>query len=232
MTTAIRRPSRRRVLQFFAASTALASGAAAAHGRSLHYWRGIALGADAEMILRHESAAEAAKLFDLATAEIERLEQIFSLYRADSILSRLNRDGRLVDPPAELLEVLSICNSVHVATSGAFDPAIQALWSYHAETAVGAAAPDAARFHSLLAASGWRHVAVAPDLITLASPGAALTLNGVAQGYVTDRVAALMRANGMVNLLADLGEIAAIGRRGPGKPWRVGLAGARRNAQP
>lgn len=226
MTPTARNLTRRRVLQLFAASAAVAGASATAQGGTLHHWRGIALGADAKMTLRHESAAEAERIFKLAAAEIERLERIFSLYRPDSALSRLNREGILRYPPAEMLEVLSICGGVHEATEGAFDPAIQALWAYQAEIALGAATPDQSHFQNLLTASGWRRISFNADEVSLASPAAALTLNGVAQGYVTDRVAALMRANGMTNVLVGLGEIAAIGRRSPAEPWRVGIAGS------
>lgn len=219
--------TRRRTLQIFAASAGLGAAGLAAKGgdRQLHQWSGIALGADAEMLLRHQNADEARRLFQLAELEIGRLESIFSLYRPDSALAELNRAGKLTNPPPELLEVLSICSAVHRATGGAFDPAIQALWAYHAETTSGAAISNETLFQSLRLNCGWRHVTAADGEIRLASPSAALTLNGVAQGYITDRIAGLMRANGMTNVLVSLGEIAAIGGRRAGEPWRVGIAG-------
>jgi thiamine biosynthesis lipoprotein len=38
----------------------------------------------------------------------------------------------------------------------------------------------------------------------------AVTLNGIAQGYITDRVATILRDHGFDQVLADLGEIAAL----------------------
>ena len=52
----------------------------------------------------------------------------------------------------------------------------------------------------------------------------ALTLNGIAQGYIADRVAGLLRARGLVDVLVDTGEIKALGRRADGTPWRAGIA--------
>ncbi|MCR6630571.1 MAG: FAD:protein FMN transferase [Magnetospirillum sp.] len=54
-------------------------------------------------------------------------------------------------------------------------------------------------------------------------PGTALTLNGIAQGYVTDAIVGLLRSQGMRHVLANLGEIAALGLAGDGHAWRVGL---------
>jgi len=226
MTSAIKRVTRRRTLQILAASAAFAGAGAAAKRGDVYRWRGVALGADAEMALLCADDSEANRLFEIATNEIGRLEAVFSLYRTDSALSRLNERLELVHPPAELLEVLSIADSAHRATGGAFDPAVQSLWRYHAEVATGAASADAARFEKLVAESGWGEVNWSADRIALSSPSAALTLNGIAQGYITDRVASLLRARGMKNVLIDLGEIVASGRKSPLSRWRIGVADA------
>lgn len=215
---------RRRVIGLFAASAALAAAPArASAGEEVRRWRGMAMGAGASLAIRHEDPNEAARLIALARAEIERLEAIFSLYRTDSALSRLNAAGRLAAPPAELLELLSICGVLNGATDGAFDPAIQSLWAYHAEVLSGARRADDAAFRGIFAASGWRRVMVDTNEIRLASRSAALTLNGIAQGYATDKVAALLRAEGLRNVLVSVGEIVAFGERGHGAPWRIGL---------
>ena len=51
-----------------------------------------------------------------------------------------------------------------------------------------------------------------------------LTLNGIAQGYATDRVVALLRAEGIERSLVDMGESRAVGARDEGVPWRIGIA--------
>jgi len=229
MQTTTKKLSRRRALRIVAAAAgfgALGIANAKRNAQDLHRWSGVALGAPAEIVLRHRDAGTAARLFRQVEAELERLQSIFSLYRSESALSRLNRTGALAGPPPELVEVLSLSDIVHRATLGAFDPAIQALWAYHAEVAAGASPPDSARFAAIRAGAGWRHVSVTSERISLASPNATLTLNGIAQGYITDRIATLMRANGMANVLVDIGEIAALGARDNFAPWRVGIAGA------
>ena len=56
-----------------------------------------------------------------------------------------------------------------------------------------------------------------------------LTLNGIAQGYVTDRIIGILRDNGFDRVLSDLGrsEICVIGRHPDNRPWQVGLADPR-----
>ncbi len=50
-----------------------------------------------------------------------------------------------------------------------------------------------------------------------------VTLNGIGQGYITDRVVELLRAGGIEHALVDMGKTRAIGGHPAGGPWSVGL---------
>ncbi|MDO5605777.1 MAG: FAD:protein FMN transferase [Paracoccus sp. (in: a-proteobacteria)] len=213
--------NRRRFLTIsagLALSSALLPGMARA--TRIAQWHGTALGAGATIALDYPRGAELAAR---AWAEIDRLESIFSLYRADSALSRLNRDGRLDAPPFELLDCLTLCGRVHEASGGRFDPTIQPLWAAYAQAWAAGHAPDAAMLRAARDVTGWQGVTVDGDAVRL-RPGAALTLNGVAQGLIADRVAALLRAEGLSDVLVDTGEIAARGHTPEGEEWPVSLS--------
>lgn len=203
-------------------------GRAHATATQVYRWRGIALGAPATIAIHHRDEAEARRLIALSRAEIERLEAVFSLYRPTSALARLNGDGRLDAPPLDLVTLLSAVRAWSARTSGAFDATVQPLWRlYAAHFAVpGAdpAGPPAAAIAAARALIDYRAVQVSARRIAFARPGMALTLNGIAQGYITDRVADLLRAEGMGAVLIDVGEIRALWRRPDGAPWRVGIA--------
>jgi FAD:protein FMN transferase len=100
----------------------------AAGGTDLLEWRGVALGARAAIRLAHPDPGEGRELLRRCVAEIERLERIFSLYRPDSALCRLNGAGSLDLPPFELVEVLSLAAEVSRASDGVFDVTVQPLW--------------------------------------------------------------------------------------------------------
>ena len=192
--------------RFIAISAALAPSMALAQTPTLHVETGLALGAKVTLRLQHP---EAPQLAALAMAEIRRLERVFSLYLPDSDLVRLNRDGRLPEPPFELLECLAIAGSVHAASEGRFDPTVQPLWRAEAvarEAGMPLADADRARAEALI---GWTAVRLEPEAITL-NPGMALTLNGIAQGYIADRVAALLAGHGLTRALIDTGEMVAL----------------------
>ncbi len=214
--------SRRRFLAVSAAAAALPASARAA--RPVARWRGAALGAQASMTLVGLHETEAGGVFAAVQAEIDRLEGLFSLYRRDSLLARLNAEGRLTAPPGEFLALLDLSDRLQRTTGGAFDPTIQPLWLLHAAAAVENRRPTADEIAETRANCGWRHLEVSPRAVRFTRPGMALTFNGIAQGYIADRVAALLSGLGLRDVLVDMGEIAALGRRPDGAPWRAGIA--------
>jgi thiamine biosynthesis lipoprotein len=59
--------------------------------------------------------------------------------------------------------------------------------------------------------------------LRFARPGMGVTLNGVGQGYITDRVVELLRRGGVSHALVDMGKTRAIGGHPSGGPWTIGL---------
>lgn len=202
--------------RFIAISAALAPSLALANTPGLHVETGIALGARVTLRLQHPDAP---RLSAMAMTEIRRLEAVFTLYQPDSALSRLNRDGRLAEPPFELLDCLTLAGAVHSASNGHFDPTVQPIWRAEAAALTRAAPLTDAERAALMDQIGWPDVTIAPDAITL-RPGMALTLNGIAQGYIADRVAALLANHGLTRALIDTGEMRALPEGG----WPVQMA--------
>jgi thiamine biosynthesis lipoprotein len=219
---------RRLLISASAGGLALLAGDVGATRAPTWRWQGSALGAESTMLLAHPDRAAAGQAIAACRAEIARLERIFSLYRADSALSQLNRQGWLEAPPLELVELLAFAARVSAVTGGAFDVTVQPLWELYAGHFADAAAdpdgPNAAELAATLVRVDWRAVALDPARIGFRLPGMAVTLNGVAQGYITDRVADLLRGHGFENVLVELGEVRALGRRPESEPWRAGIA--------
>ncbi|MCW2307735.1 FAD:protein FMN transferase [Rhodobium gokarnense] len=203
--------TRRRFLTIIAAAATLGPARAAPPAWE---WRGRALGADARILLVDAEANAARHLFHRIEKELALIERHFSLF-AKSSLTRLNRTGRLAHPAPDVLALFTLAGRVHAATGGAFDPTVQPLWRALAE----GRDPGPAR-----ALVGWRNVQVTREEIRLTRPGMALTFNGIAQGFATDRVAELIRAAGFSNVLIDIGEIAGLGHRSDGAPWSAAIA--------
>lgn len=212
--------TRRRMLCILGGMTALplfgANGFA-----SPQKWQGIALGAEASIILDHP---EADRLIELARLEITRLENIFSLYKGNSQLSVLNRTGKIDAPALELVELLHLSKRIHQETGGMFDPTIQPLWALYAQKYAEGATPSAADLKAARAKVGLEKIIVGTDQIKFSMPEMGVTLNGIAQGFIADKVTRLLRLEGIENVLVNTGEIAAIGVAPNGKPWPVSIS--------
>jgi thiamine biosynthesis lipoprotein len=211
--------NRRRFLSISAAALGLPSVARA--GRTpIHLWSGVALGAHATIRLAHPDAPGIAAR---AAAEIDRLEDVFSLYRSGSALMRLNATGRLDTPPPDLLECLTLAGAVYRVTGGLFDPTVQPLWAIWAERVATGMRPTAGELAAIRARGGWPDLHASASALSLAR-GSALTLNGIAQGYIADRIAALLASEGLTDILIDTGEHRALGGHPDGGAWPVRLA--------
>ncbi|MCK5366410.1 MAG: FAD:protein FMN transferase [Gammaproteobacteria bacterium] len=113
------------------------------------------------------------------------------------------------------------------ATGGAFDPTVQPLWTLYATHFAASAArpegPDGSAIDKAIALVDYRNLSLTTSRVAFERRGMGITLNGIAQGYITDRVADLLRNEGLDDVLVDLGEIRGLGHHADGRPWTVGL---------
>ena len=223
--------SRRRFITFVAAAAGLplllkAGGAQARPAR----WDGTALGAPASIQLYHTDEAQAQAAIAAGLGELKRLEAMFSMYLADSAISRLNRDGVLENAPDDFIVMLTRALSLAKISDGVYDPTVQPLWQTYFRhfTASNSdpAGPSQRELDAALALVDWRGVEVdaANKRISFARPGMGLTLNSGAQGYITDRVTDVFRAHGFDRMLVDMGEPRALSAKPDGTAWRIAIA--------
>ncbi|MCX7380071.1 MAG: FAD:protein FMN transferase [Alphaproteobacteria bacterium] len=200
-----------------------------------HRWTGRLLGANAELRVIHPDRGTVETTLVAALDEIERLEDVFSLHRPASELSRLNRNGYLDCPSPDLLLALQAARQFSDLSNGAFDITVQPLWAAYAAHFAAhpddRAGPDVATIAASRALIGWRDVGATTARVAFARPGMAITLNGIAQGIVTDRIAGLLVRNGLNRILVDLGEHRGIGAGPRGTAWQVGLRDPRAPAR-
>jgi FAD:protein FMN transferase len=231
MLTSRSQPTRRRALRIVAAAAGLplmiGGLRALAPKGQLFYWQGTVLDAVSELTLWHTDAAFAHATILRVRDEIERFERIFSLYRPDSEISRLNAAGKLIKPSRELRTLVEESRRFSAASGGAFDISVQPLWRLYeahfwSRTDVQ---PDiVARAREVAAALvDYRQIDSGSAAIGFGRPGMAITLNSLAQGYITDAVAVMLRNEGFERAVVDLGEFRTLGRHPDGYPWRIGI---------
>lgn len=193
---------------------------------SLHWRQRSLLGFGTTLSLKagHENAAVLERALDAGVEALQRIERQMSLFRSDSALSRLNRDGVLQSPPAELVEILRIAHNVSRDSEGAFDVTVQPLWiAFDAARRTGRL-PDPQEVRAARARVDWRAIDVTSRLVRFDMPSMAATLNGIAQGYATDQVRAVLASHGIRHALVDAGEFAPLGHNSEARPWSLGIA--------
>jgi FAD:protein FMN transferase len=224
-------PTRRRALRIMAAAAGvpliIAAVRASAPNGQFHTWQGDVLGAWSELTLWHADAGFAQRTIRKVRQEIARFERIFSLYRPDSEIARLNAAGRLARPSPELRALIDESQRMAALSGGAFDISVQPLWRLyeahfwsHSDVQVDIAARAQEIAEQLV---DFRCIEAGAASAGFTRPGMAITLNSLAQGYITDAIADLLRQEGFESAVVDLGEFRTLGRHPEGRPWRLGI---------
>lgn len=182
-----------------------------------------ALGTQVSIVALHADAATAKTAVDAAFTELEFVEDLMSIYRAESELARLNGEGVLEDPHPHLVTVLRAAGELSARTEGAFDVTVQPLWKLYAEAKERGELPAPSEIETTRQRIDWRRVELSPRQIRLRGEDTAITLNGIAQGFAADRVTATLRAHGIKHALIDTGEIGALGAKSDGDGWKIGI---------
>jgi len=149
-----------------------------------------------------------------------------SRFEADGPVGRLNQNGILDEPPQALLDVLGRARHYAEISGGAFDVTILPVLEYY----YGLPKPiDARQLDRQLVAKrdrevDYRALNVTQARIAFDRPGMAITLDGIAKGYVVDQGIEVLRRLGMGDALIDAGgDVRALSRRGARHVWTVAI---------
>lgn len=169
-----------------------------------------------------QSADKVDTALDRAVQKLRMIESQMSLFDEHSAVSRLNRNGVLNKPDADLLRVLNLSSLIARRSNGAFDISMQPLWDLWAQAQIENRMPSAHEMQQARQRVNWRAIEANASLVRLPG-GMALSLNGIAQGYAADVLRAQMQAMGIHHAMLDTGETAVIGQGPEFNPWRFGI---------
>jgi thiamine biosynthesis lipoprotein len=192
----------------------------------------------------HGSSGKIQDAAALAFQEMDRVVDLLNRYDPSSALFLLNDEGAIRGPPPELSTVLQQARFFHDASDGAFDPTVMPLvdlFRTGVGLEVGASGdeqspgqdssldpgqtpPGEAEILQALALVDGRKVEISEAGIRLTRPGMGVTLDGIAKGYVVDRMAAVLSEQGLDDYLINAGgDVRSAGFREDGSSWRVGV---------
>ncbi len=156
-----------------------------------------------------------------AFAEGRRLEALLTRHTPDSPLGVLNAQGSLKDVPKALDEVLSLSGVIHGLSAGAFDPTVLPVLELM-ERSVSGAEPGARDFERCRALVGFSKIERSGGLRL--QSGMRVTLDGIAKGYIAQRMGDVLSARGCSNFLVNAGgDIIARGRPSEGRNWQIAI---------
>jgi len=177
-------------------------------------------------------AAHASRVADGIVADVERLEARYSRYRADSLLSAINRvaaAGGAIDVDDETAALLDYAATCHAESGGLFDVTsgiLRRAWRFDRATL-----PTQADIDAILPCVGWTQLAWHRPTLSFGRPGMELDFGGVVKEYAVDRAVGLCRAGGVLHAVVNLGgDVGVVGPRGDGTPWLVGIRHPRADA--
>lgn len=162
-----------------------------------------------------------------AEQEIRRLENMLSVTMEESDIMRLN--GSAGQEKTEILKdtktLLQMGKELYTETDGCFNIAISPIVKAWGFTEAEHHVPTQAELDALLPLTDPADIIIEEDTAYLAKEGMAVDLGGIAKGYASDTVAALLRQKGVDSAVFTLGgNVCAIGTKPNGEQWRTAVA--------
>lgn len=153
------------------------------------------------------------------------IDSSMSLWDPNSIISRVNRNDSLIEVDEHFQKVIHRSTDISTRTDGAFDITVGPLvQTWKKSLKEGSGPPDSVIIKQLLDQTGYRKIKLVNSQVIKSRPDVQIDLNGIAQGYTVDLLAAYLQNQGIHNFLVEVGgEVSASGLNERGTCWQVGI---------
>ncbi len=192
-----------------------------------------AMGSPCELKIYHQNGSRAQSVYEQVVKDVRRIEQRYSRYRDDSLLTAINNvaeRGGTIDIDEETFALLHYADICYQQSRGLFDitsGVLRKAWDFKTGKP-----PAAKNIRRLLKLVGWHKVILSPREISFSVAGMQLDLGGIGKEYAVDRAANICRQNGVVHGLVNLGgDINILGPHPDGAPWMVGVSHPRKASE-
>jgi len=194
-------------------------------------FKAMACPCEIQIVAPGEVVAQAASA--RAVAEVQRIENKYSRYRPDSIISRINRaagSGKAVSCDDETQWLLGFADTLFAASDGLFDITagiLRQAWNFSVPRV-----PSAEELAPLLEKIDWSLVERSGRKVSLPLAGMEIDFGGFGKEYAADRAADALIAEGVTSGYVNLGgDIRVIGPQPDGQPWVIGVQNPRAKEQ-
>lgn len=184
-----------------------------------------AMGSPCEIQFYSDSKLKVEKKIVRLINTIRNLENRYSRYKSDSILSVINQQaaiGGKVKVDKETESLLNYAHTCYLESDGLFDissGALRKVWNLQEKKL-----PAAEIIQASLNSIGWEKVLWNPPFIEFTHAEMELDFGGIVKEYAADRCAHLAQELGIHHGAINLGgDIRIMGPHLDGSPWRIGI---------
>ncbi|MGM9478824.1 FAD:protein FMN transferase [Pedobacter sp. GSP4] len=165
---------------------------------------------------------------------LNEIDLSMSLYKKRSLINQFNAAQSSVKTDRFINEVLKRSFEINLDTKGIFDitvaPLVQA-WGFGPKAIQ--TEPSPATIKSIMPCIGMKNLRLKNGLLTKLKPCIQIDLNGIAQGYSVDLIAAYLEQKGIKHYVAELGgEIRILGPKPNGEAMKIGIEGPDKDGTP
>lgn len=169
--------------------------------------------------------SEADQLMDIAISEINRLDQKFSAYQPESLISKINQSagtGCYTALDTEARSLFDFVTALWRESSHLFDPSTRLLQNCYDEQ--GQLKATEAQVKAMLQLVGWSQLELSDEGALLPQKGMLLDLNSCIRPYAIDSVRKRLVREGVESALIEMAQDAVtIGKQADGANWLFGL---------
>ena len=168
------------------------------------------------------TGGEAEKALQAAQQTVFAMERRLSATDEKSEIARLNA-ARSTEVSEDTAALLARSLLLAEECGGAFDPTVRPLMELWGFTTEAYRVPSAEEIAAAAALTGWEKVQLSGTDVSLA-PGQKLDLGGIAKGWASETICAILREHDVESALLYLGgSVQTLGRKSDGSLWRVGV---------
>lgn len=186
------------------------------------------LGSPFEITVVAVDSIQGNQFTELAIAEVKRIENLISDWIPTTQISKVNQNAGIapVKVDQEVFDLVERAIKISKLTSGAFDisyASMDKIWKFDG-TMTTMPTPEAIK--KSVALVGYQNIQLNPKdtTIFLQKKGMKLGLGGIGQGYIADKIKALLQAKGCKSGIVNVsGDVFAWGKQLDGTPWKVAI---------
>lgn len=186
------------------------------------------LGSPFEISVVAKDSVQGNYFITTAIVEVKRIENLISDWIPTTQISKINQNAGIqpIKVDQEVYDLVERAIKISKLTSGAFDisyASMDKIWKFDGSMT---AMPSPEAIKKSVERVGFQNIILNPKdtTIFLKNQGMKLGLGGISQGYIADKIKALLQEKGCKSGLVNVsGDINTWGKQPDGKSWTVGI---------